>query len=65
MLPREAAVGGLIGLLIDGDPITIDAENNLLTLDLRENEISRRLTSMAEPGTQKKKEGYLPSMPNW
>ena len=32
----EAAVGGLIGLVQNGDPITIDAENNQLTLDLSE-----------------------------
>ena len=30
----EAAVGGLIGFVQNGDPITIDAENNQFTLDL-------------------------------
>ena len=38
----EAAVGGPIGLLQNGDPITIDAENNELTLDLPEDEIKKR-----------------------
>ena len=54
----EAAVGGLIGLLIDGDPITIDAENNLLTLDLPENEISRRQQAWQSP-EPKEKRGVL------
>ena len=54
----EAAVGGLIGLLIDGDPITIDAENNLLTLDLPENEISRRQQAWKSP-EPKEKRGVL------
>ena len=51
----EAAVGGLIGLLIDGDPITIDAENNLLTLDLPENEISRRQQAWQSPELKEKR----------
>ena len=38
----EAAVGGPIGLLVNGDPITIDAENNQLTLDVPEAEIRKR-----------------------
>ena len=45
----EAAVGGLIGLLIDGDPITIDAKNNLLTLDLDEDTINQRKKQWAKP----------------
>ena len=36
----EAAVGGLIGLIENDDPITIDAENNQLTLDLPVEELS-------------------------
>ena len=45
----EASVGGLIGLLVDGDPITIDAENNLLTLDLPENIIEERKKAWVQP----------------
>ena len=54
----EAAVGGLIGLLVDGDPITIDAENNLLSLDLPDDEISRRKEAWKEP-VPKEKRGVL------
>ena len=54
----EAAVGGLIGLLINGDPITIDAEKNLLTLDLPEDAIARR-RSLEFPRAQKEKRGVL------
>ena len=41
----EAAVGGPIGLLEDGDTITIDAEANALAVDLDESELSRRRAS--------------------
>ena len=60
----EAAVGGLIGLLINGDPITIDAENNLLSLDLPEDEIARRQEAWKSP-EPREKEVYSPSMQNW
>ncbi len=45
----EAAVGGPIGLLQNGDPITIDAENNELTLDLPEDEIKKRKDQWQQP----------------
>lgn len=45
----EAAVGGPIGLLQNGDPITIDAENNELTLDLPEDEIKKRKDQWKQP----------------
>ena len=54
----EAAVGGLIGLLRNGDPITIDAENNELTLDLPEEEVQERLDSWSQP-QPKEKRGVL------
>jgi dihydroxy-acid dehydratase len=38
----EAQVGGLIGLLRNGDLITIDAVSNRLEVDLSEAEISQR-----------------------
>jgi len=41
----EAAVGGPIGLLEDGDTITIDAETNALTVDVDDAELARRKAS--------------------
>ena len=38
----EAAVGGTIALINEGDPITIDAAKNLLQLNVDEKEIARR-----------------------
>jgi dihydroxy-acid dehydratase len=38
----EAAVGGTIALVQEGDPITIDAEARLLQLDVPEEELARR-----------------------
>ena len=54
----EAAIGGWIGLLENGDPITIDAENNELTLDLPEEEIKKRQDDWARP-EPKEKRGVL------
>jgi dihydroxy-acid dehydratase len=41
----EAAVGGPIGLLEDGDTITIDAETNALTVDVDDAKLARRKAS--------------------
>lgn len=38
----EAAVGGPIGLVHDGDKITIDAENRVLDLYVEETELAKR-----------------------
>jgi dihydroxy-acid dehydratase len=38
----EAAVGGPIGLVNDGDVITIDADNRVLDLDVSESELTER-----------------------
>ena len=38
----EAQAGGPIGLLEDGDVVTIDAERNLLEVDLTEAQLERR-----------------------
>ena len=38
----EAAVGGTIALVEEGDPITIDAERRVLQLDVPDKEIARR-----------------------
>ncbi|MDD7428203.1 MAG: dihydroxy-acid dehydratase [Oscillospiraceae bacterium] len=53
----EAAEGGIIGIVRDGDMITVDIPNCKLTLDVPEEEINRRLAEF----TPKKKElkGYL------
>jgi dihydroxy-acid dehydratase len=45
----EAAVGGLIGLIHEGDPVTIDAEHRLLQLEVPEDEIARRRAAWAPP----------------
>lgn len=42
----EAAAGGLIGLIQDGDPITIDVNQARLTLDVPEDELQRRREAM-------------------
>jgi len=54
----EAAVGGPLGLLQNGDPITIDAEKNELTLDLPEEEIKKRKDEWDRP-EPKEKRGVL------
>lgn len=53
----EAAVGGVIGVVQDGDMITVDIPNYSLTLDISDKELERRLSEF----TPKKKElkGYL------
>jgi dihydroxy-acid dehydratase len=45
----EASEGGLIGLLKDGDIITIDAVNNRLDVDLSETEIKNRKSKWKKP----------------
>ncbi|HTS86951.1 MAG TPA: dihydroxy-acid dehydratase [Gemmatimonadales bacterium] len=45
----EAAVGGTIALVEEGDPITIDAEARRLELDLPATEIARRRRSWQPP----------------
>jgi dihydroxy-acid dehydratase len=45
----EAQVGGLIGLLKDGDSITIDAEKNVIEAHLSPEEITKRRKSWAIP----------------
>jgi dihydroxy-acid dehydratase len=45
----EAAVGGPIGLVREGDPITIDAERRMLSLDLPEPELERRRATWRAP----------------
>ena len=47
----EAFTGGLIGLLEDGDTITIDAENNILQAHLTEEEIAKRKKEWTLPAS--------------
>ncbi len=54
----EAAEGGLIGLLRDGDTIRIDIRERLLEADLDADEIARRRDELP-PFTPKVTEGYL------
>ncbi|EON69866.1 dihydroxy-acid dehydratase [Coniosporium apollinis CBS 100218] len=45
----EAAVGGPIAVVRDGDVITIDAETNSLSMDVSEEEVKRRLEEWVPP----------------
>jgi len=45
----EAAVGGPIGLLHEGDAVTIDADHNLLQVELDDAELSRRRNAWRPP----------------
>jgi dihydroxy-acid dehydratase len=45
----EAAVGGPIAIIVDGDGITIDAENRQITLNLPQDEIEKRLAKWKAP----------------
>jgi dihydroxy-acid dehydratase len=45
----EAYVGGALAIVENGDSITIDAENNQLTLHVNEHEITRRLEKWQQP----------------
>jgi dihydroxy-acid dehydratase len=50
----EAQVGGSIALVQEGDPITIDADQRLLQLEVEDAEIERRRKSWSEPSTRYK-----------
>ncbi len=45
----EAAVGGAIALVAEGDSITIDAERHLLQLEVSEDELARRQAGWTPP----------------
>lgn len=45
----EAFTGGLLAIVRNGDPITIDAEKRVLTLDLKAEEIRRRFKTWKQP----------------
>ena len=48
----EASVGGPIALLEDGDKITINAENNIIDVDLSEAELAQRKANWQAPATE-------------
>jgi dihydroxy-acid dehydratase len=45
----EAAVGGTLALVQEGDSITIDAEHNLLQLNISDDELARRRAAWHPP----------------
>ena len=45
----EAAVGGTIGLVEEGDSITLDANQLLIQLNVKEEEIARRRQKWEKP----------------
>lgn len=51
----EAQVGGPIAVIQDGDTITIDAEQNLLAVNLSDDEIAHRLQNWQAPEPKYKK----------
>ena len=51
----EAADGGLIAIIEDGDSILIDADSDKLILNISEDEISNRLSKWVNPKTPPKK----------
>jgi dihydroxy-acid dehydratase len=55
----EAAAGGPLALVRDGDPITLDVPNRLLTLDVDEVELARRRAELAPFKADEKRRGYL------
>jgi dihydroxy-acid dehydratase len=54
----EAATGGPIGVIKNGDPITIDAEKNQITLDIPAKELKARLKAW-KPKKAKETRGVL------
>jgi dihydroxy-acid dehydratase len=54
----EAAAGGPLAIVRDGDPIRIDLPNRTLALELSEAEIARRTTEL-RPWEPSIKSGYL------
>ncbi|NDV63327.1 dihydroxy-acid dehydratase [Puniceicoccales bacterium CK1056] len=51
----EAAVGGPIGIIKDGDEITIDANSNEINVILPEGELEKRLEAYKAPGCPEKR----------
>jgi dihydroxy-acid dehydratase len=54
----EAMAGGPLGVVKDGDYITLDCANNVLNLDISDEEMKQRLATRAETQTPVAKSGY-------
>jgi len=54
----EAAAGGPIAIVQEGDSISIDIPNRTIKLNISENEFSKRMKDL-KPFEQKIKHGYL------
>ena len=54
----EAYVGGPIGVIENGDKITIDAETNLISIDISDQELQKRLDNF-KPNKELPKKGVL------
>jgi dihydroxy-acid dehydratase len=50
----EAAAGGLLAFVHEGDPVTIDAEKRVLQLEVAEDEIARRRAAWSRPAPPKR-----------
>jgi dihydroxy-acid dehydratase len=53
----EAAVGGAIGLVRDGDMIHVDADGGVIELEVADDELARRASELTTPGDPKR--GYI------
>jgi dihydroxy-acid dehydratase len=54
----EAQEGGAIGVIQNGDPVTLDAESNTITIDIPDSELQQRLDAF-EPPPYKATKGIL------
>jgi len=54
----EAAMGGPIAIIENGDKVTVDISNRKLSVDLSEKEIEKRIAAW-KPKKQKVTKGYL------
>ncbi len=61
----EAAVGGGIALVQEGDAITIDAERRLLQLEVPDAELARRRAAWQPPAPALPRGACWPSTPGW
>jgi dihydroxy-acid dehydratase len=55
----EAAVGGPLALVRNGDPIRLDVPNRMLTLDVDETELDQRRAEFDSHTLEKQRRGYL------
>ena len=55
----EAALGGPLALVRNGDPITLDVPNRMLTLGVDEAELAQRRTELDSRTVEEERRGYL------